>query len=36
MMRRLGDAVIAPLDLRDRIRSVLQREAARDAQRPNA
>lgn len=36
MMQRLGEAVVAPLDLRDRIRGVLQREAARDAQRPNA
>jgi hypothetical protein len=36
MMQRLGEAVVAPLDLRDRIRGVLQRDAARDAQRPNA
>jgi len=35
-MQRLGDAVVAPLDLRDRIRGVLQRAAEGDAQRPNA
>jgi hypothetical protein len=36
MMQRLGDTVVAPLALRDRIREVLQRAAERDAQRPNA
>jgi hypothetical protein len=32
MMQRLGEAVVAPLELRDRIRAALQR----DAERPNA
>jgi predicted anti-sigma-YlaC factor YlaD len=32
MMQRLGEAVVAPLELRDRIRAVLHR----DAERPNA
>ncbi|MGA0920593.1 MAG: hypothetical protein ACO31W_04265 [Gemmatimonadaceae bacterium] len=36
MMQRLGDTVVAPLALRDRIREGLQRAAERDAQRPNA
>ena len=36
MMQRLGAAVVAPLDLRDRIRALLERAAERDAQRPNA